>query len=392
MVRFLSKVILSLFLLLFVLVSHVEAESQAASHVPICPPGPKDTNVRCHARVVVNERGKPSVTTTPVAYGPAQFHGAYNLPTVATGSPTIAIVVAYDNPNALSDLNVYSSQFNIPTLPDCSISAAPCFRKVNQNGGTSYPAVNAGWALESSLDLQVAHAICQNCNLLLVEANSNSYSDLMTAVDRARMMGATVITNSYGSGEFNGETVFDSHFNYPGVAFTFSAGDSGYGTSYPAASRFVTSVGGTTLKLGANNTYGSESVWKGTGSGCSAYESKPAWQHDTGCPRRTLNDVSAVADPNTGAAIYDSTPYNGQTGWFRVGGTSLSAPLIAGVYALWGNTSGLANSIPYFSSGLRDVTVGNNGRCKRFSSYLCTAISGYDAPTGLGTPNGPGGF
>jgi len=393
MSKLLGKIFLSFLFLLIVGNLKVHAESQAASHLPICPPGANTTNVRCHARVAVNEKGKPTITSSPAAYGPAQFHGAYNLPVNAiSGNPTIALVLAYDNPNALADLNFYSQSFGIPTLADCSTGAVPCFRKVNQYGGTTYPVVNAGWALESSLDVQVAHAICQNCNILLFEANSNSYSDLMTAVDRARMMGATVISNSYGSGEFNGETVFDSHFNYPGVAFTFSAGDSGYGTSYPAASRFVTSVGGTTLKLGANNTYGSESVWKGTGSGCSAYESKPAWQHDTGCPRRTLNDVSAVADPNTGAAIYDSTPYNGQTGWFRVGGTSLSAPLIAGVYALSGNTSGLANSIPYFSSGLRDVTVGNNGRCKRFSSYLCTAISGYDAPTGLGTPNGIGAF
>lgn len=372
-----------------------------AENIPVCPPGPDSKVTRCHARVIVNDRGKPNTTSTPAAYGPAQFLGAYNLTTgIASATRTIAVVDAYDNPNALSDLNFYSNQFGIPKMTNCPISSgtssSPCFQKVDQDGGTSYPSVNSGWALESSLDVQIAHAICQNCNLLLVEANSNSYSDLMTAVDRAVAMGANVVSNSYGSSEFLGENTFDSHFNVPGVAFTFSAGDSGYGTSYPAASRYVTSVGGTSLYLGSNNTYSSESVWSGTGSGCSKYEAKPTWQHDTGCTNRTLNDVSADADPATGAAVYDSTPYSGQTGWFKVGGTSLSSPLIAAVYALSGNTSGQANSLPYgvvnYTTNLHDVTSGKNGNCKRNATYLCTATSGYDGPTGLGTPNGTSAF
>lgn len=379
-----------LVLVLFLLVGPalVRAESQAANHIPVCPPGPKDEVARCHARVVVNGQGKPVTFVTPSGYGPADFHNAYNLPTSAvSGTPTIAVVDAYDDPTVEGDLLVYTRQFGIP---DCT-KANGCLTVVNQNGSTSpLPAVNSGWALEISLDVQTAHAICQNCKILLVEANSSSYADLMTAVDTAVSMGANVVSNSYGSREFSGENLFDFHFNHPGTAITFSAGDSGYGTSYPAASPYVTSVGGTSLYLN-NGTYGNESVWSGTGSGCSAYEAKPSWQTDGGCSRRTMNDVAAVADPNTGAAVYDSTPYNGQAGWFQVGGTSLSSPLIAGVYALSGKYGGAANSLPYSfvnTANLHDVTVGNDGRCKRNSPYLCTARLGYDGPTGNGSPNG----
>lgn len=366
----------------------------ALNHIPVCPSGPKSEDVRCHARLVIDEHGKPKTSTGPSGYGPAQFHGAYGLPTTASGTPTIAIVDAYDDPTVEEDLATYSAQFGLPT---CNKSNG-CLRVINQDGGTTLPSVNGGWALEISLDVQTAHAICQNCNILLVEANSNSYSDLMTAVDRARIEGAKIISNSYGSGEFLGETSFDSHFNWPGIVFTFSSGDNGYGTSYPAASKYVTSVGGTSLYLNADNSYNSESAWSGSGSGCSRYEGKPGWQQDTGCFMRTIADVSADADPNTGAAVFDSTPYNGQTGWFQVGGTSLSSPIIAGVYALSGgigpNVVGAA--VPYtqivYGTNIHDVTVGKNGICRRSSKYLCTAGTGYDGPTGLGTPNGVGAF
>ncbi len=401
---------LSLFALILVFagltVSSVKGVDEHASpvavqNIAVCPHGPSGQDVRCHARVVVDNAGKPQTTTVPSAYGPVQFLGAYNLSGTASITRTIAIVDAYDHPNILSDLNTYSTAFSIPTMTSCAVSggtsSSPCFQKVNQNGGTSYPSTNSGWALEISLDVEAAHAICQNCNILLVEANSNSYSDLLTAVDRAVAMGANVVSNSYGSGEFSSEASFDSHFNHPGVAITFSAGDSGFGTGYPAASPYVVSVGGTTLNLGLNNTYGSESVWNGTGSGCSKYESKPIWQLDSGCSRRTMNDVAADADPNTGAAVYDSVPYNGASGWFQVGGTSLSSPLIAATYALAGGIGSVqAGSLPYnqfnYSSNLHDVTTGRNGRCRGLSTYLCTAISGYDGPTGLGTPNGTGAF
>ena len=372
----------------------------ALAHIPVCPPGSPSENARCHARVVINEKGDPFATTGPVGYGPIQFQTAYNVQNATSSGRILAIVDAYDHPTIKSDLDTYSNQFGLPVLPTCDGSIAssvvPCFQKMDQNGGTSYPAVDSGWALEISLDVEAAHAICPDCKLLLVEANSSSYGNLMTAVDRAVAMGANVVSNSYGSNEFSSETTFDYHFNKPGIAFTFSSGDNGYGTSYPAASRYVTAVGGTSLYLNSDNTYKNEVAWKGSGSGCSSYESKPSWQKDTGCAKRSIADVSAVADPNTGAAVYDTVAYSGQVGWFQVGGTSLAAPLIAGVYTLKGvPVATAANSLPYLNSpltNLHDVTSGSNGGCSMRSRYLCTSLKGYDGPTGLGTPNGINGF
>lgn len=374
------------------------------SNQPVCP-GPADKDsARCHARVVTDGKGNPVVSTTPPGYGPTHFRGAYQLTGTATSNQTIAIVDAYDHPNILSDLNTYSSAWGISTMKSCPVSggttSAPCFQKVDQRGGTSYPQTNAGWALEIALDVEVAHAICQNCNILLVEADSNSYTNLMAAVDRAVAMGAGYISNSYGSGEFSGETSYDSHFNVSGKVFTFSSGDSGYGTSYPAGSKYVVAVGGTTLNVNKNSdgSYSriSESAWSGAGSGCSLYESKPSWQAlvaDTVCgTQRMIADVSADADPSTGAGVYDSVRYQGRKGWFQVGGTSLSAPLIAGVYALKGDASSVTNppSLPYNNqTSLHDVISGSNGGC---GTYMCNSQNGYDGPTGLGTPNGTGAF
>ncbi|MBI2040119.1 S53 family peptidase [Candidatus Microgenomates bacterium] len=374
-------------------------QSQAVQHIPVCPPFGRETP-RCHARVVINQQGRPIVDPFPNGLGPAQFKGAYNL-TGSSSGRILAIVSAFDHPNIKSDLDTYSNAFSIAVLPECSgpisSSTDPCFQKVDQNGGTNYPTtVDGTWALETALDVEVAHGICQDCKILLVEANSNTYQDLTTAIDRAIAMGANVVSGSWGSSEFSSETTFDSHFNIPGVAFTFSSGDSGYGTIYPAASRYVTAVGGTTLRVNADNSYGSETAWSGSGSGCSTYESKPSWQKDTGCQKRTIADVSAVADPSTAAAVYSSVPYSGQTGWFKVGGTSLSAPIIAGVYALKGIPAQVAaNSLPYLNSpstNLRDITSGSNGGCLKKTKYLCTAVSGYDGPTGLGTPKGINAF
>jgi subtilase family serine protease len=174
------------------------------------------------------------------------------------------------------------------------------------------------------------------------------------------------------------------------VPITASSGDGGYGVEFPAAANTVTAVGGTTLKLNSDNTYQSESAWSGSGSGCSAYVAKPSWQTDAGCAMRTVADVSADADPNTGAAVYDSVRYQGQQGWFQVGGTSLAAPLVASVYALAGNGATITGSYPYeHTSALNEVSSGSNGSC---GNYLCTAGTGYDGPTGRGSPNGTGGF
>jgi len=297
----------------------------------------------------------------------------------------VAIVDAYNDPNAESDLGAYRSHFG---LPACT-TANGCFRKINQNGGTTYPRGNTGWAEEISLDLDMVSAICPKCHILLVEANSNRFTDLATAVDQAAKQGANEISNSYGGSEYSNEVNDQSHYNHPGIAITASSGDNGYGVQFPAASRYVTAVGGTTLTRASNTRGWRETAWSGAGSGCSAYISKPSWQTDSGCSKRTVADVSADANPNTGVSVYDT--YH-EPGWLVFGGTSVASPIIASVYALAGNASSVKyGSYPYsHKSSLFDVTSGSNGSCG--GSYLCTAKSGYDGPTGLGTPNGSGGF
>jgi hypothetical protein len=355
------------------------------SHRPVCGAVPARF-ARCHSEVVTDAQGEPLATPAPDGYGPADLQSAYNISDQASsagGTQTIAIVDAYDDPNAESDLGVYRAQFG---LPACT-TANGCFRKVNQNGGTSYPSANASWAQEISLDLDMASAICPRCKILLVEASSNSFANLAAAVDRAAALGATQISNSYGGNEYSAETSDESHYNHAGVAVTVSSGDSGYGTEFPAASRYVTAVGGTSLSRDASTSRGwSETAWSGAGSGCSAYVSKPAWQTDSGCARRTVADVAAVADPNTGVAVYDSFPYNGQSGWLVFGGTSVAAPIVAGFDALIGSSAGTPSYAYNHLSSYYDVISGNNGSCK--GSYLCTAGAGYDGPTGLGTPKG----
>jgi subtilase family serine protease len=369
----------------------------AAGHSrPVCP-GPGGPGAAlCHAHVVTNAHGAPNVTPAPAGYGPAQFRTAYNLPSAAPSAQTIAIVDAYDDPTIASDLNAYSSQYGLPL---CN-ATNPCFKKVNQNGvAGSYPTKNAGWALEISLDVEIAHAICPNCTILLVEASSNSLANLAAAVSTAARLGATEISNSYGGGEWSGEGSITA-YDHPGIAITASSGDSGYGAEFPAASPSVVAVGGTTLTLGTGDAWAGEKVWSGAGSGCSAYLSAQSWQTSlgswslTGCgTKRAIADVSADADPATGAAVYDTTRYQGFSGWFKVGGTSLSAPLIAGVYALAGNAASAAYpaSLSYANrSALHDVTSGTNGTCS--STRMCTGLVGYDGPSGLGTPNGAGSF
>jgi subtilase family serine protease len=371
-----------------------QASSPAlVNHIAVCPGPAAAGHARCHARVLVDEKGNPLAAKTAVyGYSPLQFQTAYGVVDITPSTPqTIGVVDAYDDPNAESDLNTYSQHFG---LPACT-TVNGCFQKVNQTGGTTYPSTNQGWAFEISLDVQIAHAMCPACNILLVEANSDYFSDLLAAEDYATSL-ATVVSNSWGaSGEFSTETVYDGHFKHPGIPITFPSGDSGYGVEWPAASQYVTAVGGTTLTLKSNNTRASETAWSGTGSGCSAYEPKPTWQKDTGCARRTVADVSADGNPNTGAAIYDSYGYEGFKGWFEVGGTSLSSQLIGSIYALAGNgTATTYGSYPYANdtpSTLYDVTKGSNRFFCR-PSYLCTAGKGYDGPTGLGTPNGTGAF
>jgi subtilase family serine protease len=365
------------------------AAPQAAAHVPACVGPAALGDARCHARVIVDDTGKPLATTGPTGLGPADLQAAYALPSATAGAGQVfGIVDAFDDPNAESDLATYRGQFG---LPPCT-TANGCFRKVNQSGVQgNYPRTNQGWALEISLDLAMASAVCPNCRILLVEAKTNSFANLGAAVNTAVRLGATVVSNSYGGAEFASEAT-DTFFNHPGVAVTASSGDSGFGVEYPAASGFVTAVGGTSLRRAANARGWTETAWSGAGSGCSAFIAKPAWQADAGCAMRSVADVSAVADPNTGVSVFDSFGLQGQKGWFVVGGTSASAPLVAGVYALAGNAALVDyGSFPYaHAASLFDVTSGSNGACS--PAYLCTAGAGYDGPTGLGTPDATGAF
>ena len=323
-------------------------------------------------------------TTTHAGYTPCELRAAYALGSSGGAGQTVAIVDAYDDPNAEADLAVYRSAYG---LPPCT-TANGCFRKVNQNGGTSYPSPDTGWAEEIALDLDMVSAVCPNCHILLVEASSNSLGNLLLAENRAATMGATVISNSWGAGEFSTETFYDTYFQH-GIPITASSGDSGYGVSWPASSPYVTSVGGTSLLRASDSRGWSETAWSGAGSGCSKYEPKPAFQTDAGCARRTVADVSAIADPNTGVAVYDS--YNTSSSWMVFGGTSVAAPIVASVYALAGNGSSISSaSYVYAHRVLNDVVGGSNGSCG--GTYLCTAITGYDGPTGLGTPNGTAAF
>ena len=340
-----------------------------------------------------------AATDDPTGYGPSDIQSAYGLADAAAANgsgETVAIVDAYDDPNAEADLATYRSYYG---LSDCTTDNG-CFTKVSQTGSTtSLPSADSGWAGEESLDLDMVSATCPNCNILLVEAKSSSMANLGTAVNRAVTLGAKYVSNSYGGSESSSDTTYDtSYFKHAGVAITVSAGDEGYGAEYPAASRYVTSVGGTKLSTSSNSRGWTESVWKtssteGTGSGCSSYDAKPTWQTDATCTKRMISDVSAVADPATGVSVYDT--YGDGTGWVTYGGTSASAPIIAGVYALAGTpgSSDYPASYPYAAAGtsaLNDVTSGNNGTCT--TSYYCTATSGYDGPTGWGTPEGVSAF
>jgi hypothetical protein len=357
-------------------------------HRAVCGPA-SDHQARCHARVVTLDDGvRPLASTSPPSgsYGPADLASAYALPAPSSGAgagQTVAIVDAYDNPNAASDLAAYRAQYG---LPACTASTG-CFRKLNQAGATSpMPSADVGWGQEIDLDLEMVSAACPSCHIVLVEANSSTFGNLGTAENTAAGL-ANAISNSYGGSEWSSETAYDAYYNHPGVAITVSSGDNGYGVEYPAASAHVTAVGGTSLSRAGSTRGWTETAWSGAGSGCSGYVTKPAWQTDSGCARRSVADVSADADPNTGVAVYDSYGSSGAN-WYQFGGTSVASPIIASVYALGGATATLNyGSYPYsHRSALFDVVGGTNGSCS--PSYLCTAITGYDGPTGLGTPNG----
>lgn len=375
--------------------------------------------------------GSSSNSLPSSGYLPGDLLNAYGLTSAATAfepgssAPTIAVVDAYNDPYAAQDLATYrsslsgssvtDSQTQIPDIsipPLCSgtvVTGCVTFKQMSQSGSTSLPRSDKGWAEEISLDLDMASAICPNCNITLVEASSASFANLQAAVTYAKSLTPAVITNSYGGNEFSSESSYDSTYAAaPGTAITVSSGDSGYGTEYPAAAPNVTAVGGTSLtgSLGTSGwQWGPQTVWSGAGSGCSTYESLPSWQNDQGvynqssiCSGRQVADVSAVADPNTGVAVYDTY---GLSGWAVFGGTSASAQIVGAIYALAagsGSAVSTSSSTLYVDSvtggsgltpGLTPVASGTNGNC---GTYLCDASaslsSGYNGPAGLGTFNG----
>lgn len=343
---------------------------------PVCPGPAAPGTARCHAWV------KPHANSAPTGLSPANIKLIYNFPadlTIGQGQ-TIAIVDAYDDPTAESDLGVFSSQYG---LPACT-TANGCFKKVDQKGGTKYPRSNAGWALEISLDVQWAHAIAPGAKILLVEASSNSFTNLLAAEDYAKAH-AQYVSNSWGGSEFSGETGYDSHFIQSGVSFFVSAGDAGLPADYPSSSPNVISVGGTTLHFSSSGDFTDETGWSKGGGGCSTYETANSAQSSfseysqVSCGgARATPDVSLDADPASGVSVYDSTRYQGQKGWWTVGGTSASSPMWAARSA---DTATVVDASYVYGSKItfRDITSGNNG---------APCLVGFDLCSGRGSWTG----
>jgi hypothetical protein len=382
-------------------------------------PGPR-------AGVPAKNPGGSSSAAAPSGYYPADLQSAYSLASALSamttpGAATVAVVDAYDDPYAASDLATYRATMSaakdpstgltgtaIPPLCSSTVtSGCVTFTKVNQSGGSSYPRGNTGWGEEISLDLDMISAVCPDCNIMLVEASSNSFSNLETAVAYAKSLHPAAVTNSYGGSEFSSETSYNSTYSYSSsggpTAVTAATGDNGYGVEFPAASPDLTAVGGTTLTYsgtGSTLVWNPQTVWSGAGAGCSAYETMPTWQASSAfdvpsvCTSRQVGDVSAVADPNTGVAVYDTY---GESGWMVFGGTSASTQIVGAMYGLAAG-GGAEQPSPgglYNETGVTPVTSGSDGSCG--GTYLCTAgtgspSSGYAGPVGVGVPDGVGAF
>lgn len=337
----------------------------------------------------------------PPGENPDTIHQVYNFDDRYTGQgKTIAIISAFDYPTALNDFNVFSSQFELPQETSTNVLAATnkVFQVVYARG--LKPALDAGWAMESALDVQWAHAMAPSAKIVLVEAASNSFVDLFQAVDVANAIpGVCAVSMSWGGNEWSGETAFDAHLKAPGVVYVAGAGDVGGQTIYPAVSQFVTAVGGTKINRSRYGDFISETGWVGSGGGPSIFIPIPAYQAAqpsvaAKCGQyRGTPDVAFDADPASGVAIYDSTPYQGISGWVVVGGTSLAAPCWAGVLTCisgsrtepFSSTTDFLTHI-YNTGGsvlypicFRDILAGTAG------AFSCT--EGWDFVTGWGTPD-----
>jgi hypothetical protein len=351
-------------------------------------------------------------TPFPGFLTPEKLHSAYALPdtTEAGASQTVAVVDAFDDPTAEEDLAVYDKEFG---LGECT-TANGCFKKINQNGKSSpLPEVEGEWATEISIDVQMVRAICQNCHIVLVETNGESFNDLGAGVNAAVAAGATVVSNSYGGPEESAFTGLAGDWNHPGLVIAASSGDCGYfnkackgdaqKANFPADSPNVVAVGGTSLTESQGSW--TSTVWSEGGSGCSSLFSAATWQLEaenfgsTGCGSgRGVVDVSAIGDPNTGVDVYDTTPESvgAPTGWSVWGGTSVASPIVGGEFGLAGGALGVSYPASTLythlgqSNDLYDVTNGSNGSCGALT--ICKAVSGYDGPTGVGSPLGLGAF
>ncbi len=355
---------------------HAIAIGTSANTQPTCT---FEGGARCHGK---RDLAIPSVPNSSkllpsqiAGYHPADLQSAYALPSASAGhGHTVAIVIPYDNPNAESDLAVYRAKFG---LPACS-SASGCLHKVNQTGAGKLPKADPGWAAESSIDVDMASAACPNCSIELVEANSDQTNDIVSALLEAVALKPTVISNSWSLTEsqlMSAYLSFDAIFTHSGIPITAGSGDSGQSVSWPAADPTVIAVGGTSLMhtTNASGRNWTETAWALAGYGCSAYVSKPSWQVLSPCTTRGTADVSAVADPATGVAVYDT--YGNVGGWAVYGGTSVSTPLVAGAIALAANPSEVTPAFLY-------------QRAKAFNNLG----SAYSAQTGLGSPNSTGAF
>ncbi|WP_377271701.1 carboxypeptidase regulatory-like domain-containing protein [Peterkaempfera sp. SMS 1(5)a] len=334
-------------------------------------------------------RAADSSTPPTTAVTPDDLRAAYKLPAGGAGE-TVAIVDAGGYATAEADLAVFRSTYG---LPACT-TANGCFTKLDQNGGHDFPAEDTDWSLETALDLDAVSAVCPSCHILLVQGDSPSVDDLGQAENTAAAQHPVAISNSYGAlGDGSYLAPYEHYYDHPGIAVTASTGDRGNAINWPATNGNVVAVGGTTLTRDATNARGwTEAAWDSGGSGCSQVEPKPAYQQgiDTGCANRAIADISADADPATGLGIYNSSPSFG--GWIQVGGTSLSSPLVAAMYALAGTPTPDTYPVTYpyadtNAADFTDVTAGSDGPC---GNQLCNARAGWDGPTGLGTPVGVG--
>lgn len=366
----------------------VPSSAHASSVARFTPTGarhvckPSHTVATCLAEAATNVYGRIIQSSRPLAsaFTPQMLQAAYDVTGLQSGGRTVAIVDLYGYPQLESDLGVFRSTYG---LGACT-TANGCLTIEGQDGGAPPTGGNQGWDLEQALDVDMVSAMCPDCKILMVEAASNVSQAENTA---AATPGVVAISNSY----IDGNQHNDPAYHHPGIAITAGTGDSGYtGGEYPASDTYVTAVGGTSLFVASNKRGFTESTWSGTGSGCGV-NPQDAWQSklNTGCTTKANSDVSAAADPsNGGLNVYDT---NGYGGFIQVGGTSEATPLVAAIYALSGNTKGIAARIPYkHKSHLYDITTGSNGSCS--PSQLCTAGVGWDGPTGLGSPHGVKGF